>query len=118
MSDELEHFKNKYRATVSQGLMRYEIPTRGSMYPYDLSDTTFETTIKKAYGVQIDMSQRDFDHLVHMQKNFYDIINRRGPCEIVEEYEREQRIRRNNPSVRIAYEKYLNLLSMVDSHYG
>ena len=117
MNNDLEHFKNKYRATVSQGRMRYEIPKRVSMYPYDPFDTTFETRRETEYGVQIDMSQRDFDHLVHMGKNFYDIINRRGPCEIVEDYERQQRIRRDNPSVRIAYEKYLNLLSMVDSHY-
>ena len=117
MNNDLEDFKNKYRATVSQGLMRYTIPTRGSMYPYDPFDTTFETTIKTEYSVQIDMSQNDFAHLVHMQKNFYDIINRRGPCEIVEEYEREQRIRQDNPSVRIAYEKYQTLMNMVDGHY-
>jgi len=117
MNNDLEDFKNRYRATVSQGRMRYTIPKRGSMYPCDLSDTTFETTIKTEYGVQIDMSRRDFDHLVHMQENFYDMINRRGPCEIVEEYEREQRIRQDNPSVRIAYEKYQTLMSMVGSHY-
>jgi len=117
MNNDVEHFKNKYRATVSQGRMRYTIPKRGSMYPCDPFDTTFDTTIKTEYSVQIDMSQRDFDHLVHMQNNFYDIIDRRGPCEIVEDYERQLRIRRDNPSVRIAYEKYLNLLGIVDSHY-
>jgi hypothetical protein len=36
---------------------------------------------------------------------------------ILEEHERECRIRQENPAVRAAWEKYQTLLRLVDSHY-
>ena len=36
---------------------------------------------------------------------------------IVEQHERETRIRHANPSVQLAYEKYQMMLNLVDSHY-
>ncbi len=36
---------------------------------------------------------------------------------IIDEHERECRIRNENPAVRAAYEKYQTLLRLVDSHY-
>ena len=117
--DEVEQFKKKYRATVSEGRMRYTIPKPFKVW----DDINFNEPFEVEYGVQIDMSQRDFEHLVHMEKHFYETMQRSGPYVgghakyIVEQWEREERIRTENPSVRIAYEKYLNLLSMVDSYY-
>ena len=120
MTDEVEHFKSKYRAHVQQGHRRYAIPKKISLYDKDADwDLHFDTE----YGVQIDMSQRDFEHLVQMEKKFYDTMERSGPYigghakHIVKQWDREERIRSENPSVRIAYEKYLNLLSLVDSYY-
>lgn len=119
MDDELKHFKNKYRATVQPGHRKYAKPKKISLDQGADWDLHFETE----YGVQIDMSQRDFDHLIHMEKQFYDTMQRSGPYVgghakyIVEQWDREERIRRDNPAVKIAYEKYLNLLSMVDSYY-
>lgn len=119
MSDELEHFKNKYRATVSEGRRRYTIPKPFKVW----NDANFDEPFEVENGVQIDMSQRDFDQLVHMEKYFYDTMNRSGPYigeyskDIVSQYEREQRIRTENPSVRAAYEKYQTLLKLVDSFY-
>ena len=119
MTDELEHFKSKYRATVSQGRMRYTVPK-----PFKVSDDiNFDEPFEVENGVQIDMSQRDFAHLVHMEKHFYETMERSGPYignhakMIVDEHEREQRIRSENPAVRAAYEKYQTLLRMVDSYY-
>ena len=117
--DELEHFKSKYRAHIQPGHRRYAKPKKISLDQGADWDLHFEYE----YGVQIDMSQRDFEHLVHMEKHFYDTMERSGPYVgghakyIVEQWEREERIRSENPSVRIAYEKYLNLLSLVDSYY-
>jgi hypothetical protein len=119
MSDELEHFKNKYRATVSEGRMRYTNPKPFKAW----DDVNFDEPFEVENGVQIDMSRRDFDHLVHMEKHFWDTMKRSGPYMrdhakmIVEEHERESRIRRDNPSVQAAYEKYQNLLRLVDSYY-
>ena len=117
--DELEHFKKKYRATVSEGRMRYTIPKPFKVW----DDLDLNESFEVENGVQIDMSQRDFEHLVHMEKYFYDTMNRSGPYigdysrDIVSQYEREQRIRTENPSVRAAYAKYQNLLKLVDSYY-
>lgn len=119
MTDEVEHFKNKYRAHIQPGHRRYYKPKKISFEQGANWDLEFETE----YGVQIDMSQRDFEHLVQVEKRFYDTMERSGPYigghakHIVEQWEREERIRSENPSVRIAYEKYLNLLSLVDSYY-
>ena len=121
--DDVEHFKNKYRATVSQGRMRYTIPKRLSMDPLMPSNEPFDLTFETEYGVQIDMSQRDFDHLVHMEKHFYETMERSGPYigghakHIVDEYEREERIRNDNSAAKLAYEKYQNILRMIDSYY-
>lgn len=118
-SKELEHFKNKYRANIQTSRCKYTKPKKISVDQIQDWDMTFEIE----YGVQIDMSQRDFDHLVHMEKHFYDTMNRSSAYMgdharyIVEENERESRIRASNPSVRAAYEKYQNLLKLVDSFY-
>ena len=120
VNDDVEHFKNKYRALVQQGHRRYTKPKKISFYD---KDTPWDLDFEYEYGVQIDMSQRDFEHLVHMESHFYDTMKRSGPYigdharHIVEENEREQRIRSDNPAVKAAYEKYQMLLSMVESHY-
>jgi hypothetical protein len=119
MSDELEHFKKKYRATVQPGNRRYTVPKKFSISQPQDWDMNFDVE----YGVQIDMSQKDFEHLVHMEKTFYDTMERSGPYigghakYIVEQSEREERIRASNPSVQAAYAKYQNLLRLVDSYY-
>ena len=123
MSDELEHFKKKYRATVSEGRRRYSIPKRISMDPLSPSHEPFDIIFEYESGVQIDMSKRDFEQLVHMENYFYEYMRRSGEYIgdhaklIVKEHEREQRIRAENPAVKAAYEKYQNLLRLVDSHY-
>jgi hypothetical protein len=116
MSEELEHFKKKYRATVSEGRCRYTMPKKFSISQTQDWDMNFDVE----YGVQIDMSQRDFERLVHMEKHFYETIKRSDEYMgahgryIVEQREREERIRASNPAARIAYEKYLNIMRMVD----
>lgn len=120
MSEELEHFKSKYRAHIQPGHRKYVKPKKISIYDKDADwDLEFETE----YGVQIDMSTRDFEHLVHMEKKFYNTMEKSGPYigghakHIVEQWEREERIRNDNPAAKRAYEKYQTIMRMVDSHY-
>jgi hypothetical protein len=116
MSDELEHFKKKYHATVSEGRRRYTIPKPFKVW----DDINFDQPFEVENGVQIDMSQQDFEYLIHMEKTFYETMERSGPYigghakYIVEQREREERIRANNPAARIAYEKYLTIMRIVD----
>lgn len=115
MTDDVEYFKNKYRATVSEGRRCYTIPKPFKVW----DDINFNEPFEVENGVQIDMSQRDFNQLVYMEKHFYDTMNHSGPYiggharYIVDEHEREQRIRNSYPSVSAAYEQYQVLLKMV-----
>ena len=124
MSEEVDKFIQKYRAHVQKGQRRYTVPKRlsidsvGSLEPFDL-DFEYE------YGVQIDMSNRDFETLVEMeayfdrQLNRFDWENPVGYCKsIVDHYEREARIRNGNPAAKLAYEKYQNIMRLVDTKYN
>ena len=124
MSKELENFKQKYRAHIQKGQRRYAVPKRlsidsvGSLEQIDL-DFEYE------YGVQIDMSNRDFETLVEMEAYFDQQLRDRDwenfsgyAKSIVDHYEREARIRNGNPAAKLAYEKYQNIMRLVDTKYN
>lgn len=118
--DELENFKQKYRAHVQPGHRRYAVPKRMSMDPLEPFDLDFEYES----SVQIDMPKRDFETLIGMEKYWEEQLKWRDnhhyagyAKSIVDGHEREMRIRNNNPAAKLAYEKYLTILAMVDSHY-
>jgi hypothetical protein len=120
MSDELETFKKKYRATVSEGRKRYSVPKKIRYDQIQDLDMNFDVE----YGVQIDMSQRDFRQLIGMEAYFESQLNNRDwtweggyAKSIVDVHEKELRIRNSNPAAAKAYEKYQTLLRMVDSYY-
>jgi hypothetical protein len=120
MNNELEHFKNKYRAHIQEGRKRYTIPKRFKEW----NDMNFNESFETEHGVQIDMSQRDFETLIGMEKYWEEQLAWRDSHQyaghaksIVDRHEREVRIRNNNPAAKKAYEKYLNILYMVDSYY-
>jgi hypothetical protein len=124
MDDELKHFKNKYRAHVQDGHRRYAVPKRMNMDPLSPNFEPFDLNFEYESSVQIDMSKRDFATLIGMEKyweeqlSWRDINQYSGHAKaIVDEHEREMRIRNNNPAAKKAYEKYLNILHMVDSYY-
>ena len=124
MSNELENFKKKYRAHVQEGRRRYAVPKRISMDPLSPSHEPFDLDFEYEPSVQIDMSKRDFEDLIGMEAYFesmlkdHDWENFSGHAKsIVEQHERELRIRNENPGVKKAYEKYQTLLKMVDSYY-
>lgn len=120
MSEELENFKQKYRAHIQPGTRRYAVPKRISMDPLEPFDLEFEYEP----SVQIDMPKRDFEHLIGMEAYFdkqlrdRDWENFSGYAKsIVKQHEREVRIRNDNPAAKIAYEKYQAIMRMVDSYY-
>lgn len=124
MSDELEHFKNKYRAHVQDGHRRYAMPKRVSMDSLSPMHEPFDLNFEHESGVQIDMSKRDFEQLIGMEKyweeqlSWRDINQYFGHAKsIVAEHEREMRIRNDNPAAKKAYEKYQLILAMIDGYY-
>jgi hypothetical protein len=122
MRDELEHFKKKYRAYVQEGNRRYAVPKRVSMDPLSPSHEPFDLDFEYEPSVQIDISKRDFERLVEMHRWIEDKIQGAyavgsEAMYIYQQYERELRIRNENPGVKKAYEKYQTLLKMVDSYY-
>ena len=125
MSEELDHFKKKYRAHVQDGRRKYAVHTRLSMDPLSPTCEPFDLDFEYKSSVQIDMSKRDFETLIGMEKYWEEQLSWRdlnqnsghAKTNIVNEYERELRIRNENPAAKISYEKYQNILLMIDSHY-
>ena len=124
MTDEVEHFKKKYRAHVQPGHRRYAVPKRMSMDSLTPNYEPFDLDFEYEPSVQIDMPERDFKTLIGMEAYFESQLKDRDwenfsgyAKSIVSHYERELRIRNTNPTAKIAYEKYQVLLAMIDSHY-
>ena len=124
MSDELENFKSKYHAQVQEGTRRYAVPKRMSMDSLTPNYEPFDLDFEYESSVQIDMPKRDFEHLIGMEAYFESQLRDRDwdnfsgyAKSIVDNHEKELRIRNNNPAANLAYKKYLTILAMVDSHY-
>lgn len=124
MSDELEHFKSKYDATISKGSQRYIVSEPMIFKPFNANKKISLDPVKIEHGIQIEMSKQNFDKLVQMESYFYRMLERTDffngeslAKTIIKEYENENRVRSENNSVRAAYEKYQSLLQMVKSHY-
>jgi hypothetical protein len=124
MDNELEHFKSKYRAHIQPGHRRYAVPKRISMDPLSPNCEPFDLDFEYEPSVQIDMPRRDFEHLIGMEAYFESQLRDRDwgnfsgyAKSLVDQHEREVRIRNDNPAAKLAYEKYLNVMRMVDSHY-
>lgn len=122
--DELEHFKKKYRAHIQPSTRRYAVPKRISMDPLSPSYEPFDLAFEYDPGVQIDMSKRDFEQLIGMEKyweeqlNWTDTQHYAGYAKsIVDRHEKEMRVRNSNPAAAKAYEKYRLILGMADSYY-
>jgi hypothetical protein len=123
MNEEVDKFIQKYRACIQRGQRRYTVPKRLSIEPVDLSEP-FDLNFEYEYGVQIDMSKHDFETLIEMEAYFEKQLRDRDwenfggyAKSIVDQYEREVRIRNANPAAKLAYEKYQLLMSMIDPEY-
>jgi hypothetical protein len=125
MSEELENFKIKYHAHVRPGTRRYAVPKRISMDPLSPDkDMPWDLDFEYESSVQVEMSKRDFETLIGMEAYFESQLKDRDwenfsgyAKSLVKSYEREVRIRNNNPAAKLAYEKYQTVLRMIDSYY-
>jgi hypothetical protein len=127
MKDEVKEFCHKYDAYVQPS---HHMHRRAKMMGY--ADWTKAPNIfqempyESLKCVEIHMPEDRFrallehddwiEHAGLHDNNFFN-NNVGRVSHMIVEHERECRIRQENPAVRAAYEKYLTLLRLVDSHY-
>jgi hypothetical protein len=117
MNDTLAQFKQKYRAHVQEGRMRFAKPKPFAMWSDSDPELFDSKTFEYENSVQIDMPVHEFETLAEMDAYFRSIIE--GPFvgghaeHIVNEHERELRLRNQHPALREAYQQYLTLLNLV-----
>lgn len=128
MNDEVKEFCRKYEARVRPSTRHWN---RIKPVPYPVfEEQGFDAFATRDYVtvpmVDITLPEDRFRALLEhdewinqagLHDNSYFNNNVGRVANLVVEHERECRIRHENPAVRAAYEKYRNLLTLVDSHY-
>jgi hypothetical protein len=125
MSEEVDKFIKKYRARIQESHRRYAVPKRISVASLSPTYEPFNLDFEYEPGVQIDMSKSDFATLVEMEEYFEKHLRDRDwgnfsghAKSIVDQNEREVRIRNSNPAAKLAYEKYQTMLRLTDTKYN
>lgn len=126
--NDIKDFCYKYEAYVDESQHMHRRIKRMPFNMWSESDPEIFQTIpyEKVKCVVIHMPEDRFRALLEhdewlenagRQNQQYQFNDIHRASSIVKEHEREARIRHSNPSVQIAWEKYQNLLKLVDSHY-
>jgi len=110
-----------YQAHTSPGNRRYAKMKSPFLYSNDDLGTASHT-VEYAQSIQIDMTESSYDTLIADITTIHNLPDvRRNSFNNYSEYVRketkEERIRKNNPSVALAYERYKTILQLVESHY-
>ena len=122
MIKDVEKFCRKYEAYVTESSrMQHRVKRSGFA---EWNDPEIYQTIpyQAVKCVEVHMPEDRFRALLEHDEWLYKmqmgtfVVGDEG-AHIVRQHDRECRIRHENPSVRIAYEKYQTLLKIVDSHY-
>ena len=121
---EVDKFCQKYDAYVRESRrMHRRLKPVSYAVCSDSDPEIFETMpITEVKCVEVHMPEDRFRALLEHDKWLYDartsnyIIGNEAVY-IVEQHDRETRIRHENPAAKIAYDKYQNILRLVDSHY-
>jgi|AntAceMinimDraft_6_1070360.scaffolds.fasta_scaffold46400_3 hypothetical protein len=121
---EVDKFCQKYDAYVRESSrMHRRLKPVSYAVCSDSDPEIFETMpITEVKCVEVHMPEDRFRALLEHDKWLYDartsnyIIGNEAVY-IVEQHDRETRIRHENPAAKIAYDKYQNILRLVDSHY-
>lgn len=115
-------FCRTYQATVQPGRSRYY---RKQHYADFLEEMKMpDMNVEAVQGVEINMPKDRFYALLEAEERLRELLNPKNFVEqhpgekIWDDYVKECTIRNECPSVQIAYEKYRNLLNLVDSNYG
>lgn len=124
MNKEVNEFSHKYDAIVGPSSRMHRRSRRIDYRMWSGSDPSMYQAIpyEEVRCVEIHMPEDRFRALLEhdewlyqtRQNTFYKTDE---AIQIVKQHERETRIRHSNPSVRIAWEKYQTMLSLVDGHY-
>lgn len=111
-----------YKATISPGRYRYRVyqPIRKNM-AMDFSNYASQDSVTTEYSIQIDVPENEYNRMQadilafnKMKGEYYDAEHW---ASVVFRQEEEKRIRRNNPTVAQAYEKYMSLVRLVGNFY-
>lgn len=124
MNKEVDQFSHKYDAIVGPSSRMHRRTRRMDYKMWSESDPNFYQDIpyEAVKCVEIHMPEDRFRALLEHDEWLYNsrMSNHQvggEAIQIVRQRDRETRIRHANPSVRLAWEKYQTMLSLVDSHY-
>lgn len=123
--EKIDKFCRKYRAKITQGQERQYLPLEFPKLHFDqMNSPVYEKfEYRVVPTVNINMTEESLLALIeHNEWRTGAGYNQYSPDAlqaeyIVRQHDRECRIRNDNASVKAAYEKYLNLLKLVDSYY-
>ena len=122
--NDIKEFCHKYDAYVQESKRMHRRSRRIDYKMWSESDPDIYQAIPydEVKCVEIHMPEDRFrallehDEWLH-QKRQQTYYRNDEAVQIVKQHERETRIRHSNPSVKLAWEKYQSMLSLVDSHY-
>lgn len=118
----LKEFCKNYQAIVKEGDVRYRKPLV-NMDPYE-EPVWMQATYETVGSVQITMPVYLFEAFLETEAKLKQLMNSSAyvnyhPGDALwEAYIKEERLRKAYPSLQIAYDKYTNLLSLVDSSFN
>ena len=122
VSEQSKQFCKRYDAEIRQGNKQYY---RRNTTVYDLyKQDSLDARCDVVPSVEITMPIDCFNSFLNTEQRLVQLMNSSAmvnyhPGDVLwEEYIRESKIREQHPSVKIAYEKYVNLLNLVSSNYG
>lgn len=125
MNDEIKEFCYKYNAYVCESSRMHKRLKRASFAAWNDPEIYNEIPYEAVKCVEVHMPEDRFRALVEHDEwlyrarynSFSHTDKTSATVEIAKQYEKECRIRHENPAVQAAYEKYQNLLGLVDSYY-
>ena len=122
MDKELKEFCHKYDAYVRESSRMHNRVKRASFAVWNDPEIYNEVPYEAVRCVEVHMPEDRFRALVEHDEWLYkaqmrNYIVGNEASDIVEQHERECRIRHENPSIRLAYEKYQTMLALVESNY-
>ena len=122
MDKELKEFCHKYDAYVRESSRMHNRVKRASFAVWNDPEIYNEIPYEAVRCVEVHMPEDRFrallehDEWLHKAQMSNYIVGNEA-ADIVEQHERECRIRHENPGVRLAYEKYQTMLALAESNY-
>lgn len=122
MDEEVKEFCHKYDAYVRESSRMHNRVKRASFAVWNDPEMYQEIPYEAVRCVEVHMPEDRFRALVEHDEWLHrarmdNYIKGDEAIDIVKQHEREARIRHENPSVKLAYEKYQTMLRLVDSYY-